>query len=88
MEKAAIFRLLNSKNSEVEVSFSAVSDSGNTGEWSGRGRIRNGVLEIYDDEADAEVTLNFNGDRVEVETEGLDGYFGMGVTLDGTYFRE
>ena len=81
-------RLLNSKTSEVEVSFSAVSDSGSTGEWSGRGRIKNGVLEIYDDEADAEVTLNFNGDRVEVETEGLDGYFGMGVTLDGTYFRE
>ena len=81
-------RLLNSKNSEVEVSFSAVSDSGNTGEWSGRGRIKNGVLEIYDEDAEGYATLNFNGDKVEVETDGLDGYLGMGVTLDGTYFKE
>ena len=81
-------RLLNSKTSEVEVNFSAVSDTGNTGEWNGRGRIRNGVLEIYDEEAEAYATLNFNGDKVEVETEGLEFYLGMDVTLDGTYFRE
>ena len=81
-------RLLNSKTSEVEVNFSAVSDTGNIGEWSGRGKIRNGVLEIYDEEAEAYATLNFNGDKVEVETEGLEFYLGMDVTLDGTYFRE
>lgn len=81
-------RLLNSKTSEVEVSFSAVSDSGSTSEWSGRGKIKNGVLEIYDEEAEGYATLNFNGDKVEVETDGLDGYLGMGVTLDGTYFKE
>jgi len=80
-------RLLNSKTSEVEVNFSAVSDTGNTGEWSCRGKIKNGVLEIYDEEAEAYATLNFNGDKVEVETEGLEFYLGVGVTLDGTYFR-
>ena len=81
-------RLFNSKTSEVEVEISAVSDTGNTGEWSGRGRIKNGVLEIYDEEAEGYATLNFNGDKVEVETEGLEVYCGMGVTFDGTYFRE
>jgi len=81
-------RLLNSKTSEVEVNFSAVSNTGNTGEWSGRGRIKNGVLEIYDEDAEGYATLIFNGDKVKVETDGLDGYLGMGVTLDGTYFKE
>ena len=29
-------------------------------------------------------TVNFKGDKVEVESEGLEVYLGMDVTLDGT----
>ena len=84
-------RILNRKTSEVEVEISAVwadsSGSANTGEWSGQGRIKNGVLNITDDsyDEDGRVILTFvNSNTVRVETEGDLG-LGMNVTLDGTY---
>lgn len=86
-------RMLNRKTSEVEVEISAVwvgrYGSANTGEWSGQGRIRNGVLDITDDsyDEDGRVILTFvNSNTVRVETEGNLG-LGMNVTLDGTYSR-
>lgn len=86
-------RMLNRKTSEVEVEISAVwsdsSGSANTGEWSGQGTIRNGVVDIFDDsyDEDGRVILTFvNSNTIRVETEGDLG-LGMNVALDGTYSR-
>ena len=83
--------MLNRKTSQVEVEISAVylnsSGFANTGEWRGKGRVRNGVLNISD--GNGNITIIFeNRSRVRVETSDFSEYTGMGVEFDGTYFRD
>ena len=83
-------RMLNRKTSQVEVEISAVylnsSGFANTGEWNGKGRIKNGVLNISDGDGNITIIFESSG-RVRVETSDFSEYTGMGVEFDGTYFR-
>ena len=85
-------RTLPNLEAKIEAVHVISPENANVGELSGRGRLKDGVAEFVDPEAEeARMTVTFKGDTATVTTS-LDfkqsGWCGMGVVLDGTYVRQ
>lgn len=85
-------RTLPNLEAKIEAVRETSPGNANVGELSGRGRLKDGVAEFVDPEAEeARMTVTFKGDTATVTTSlefKQSGWCGMGVVLDGTYVRQ
>ena len=85
-------RSLPNLEAKIEAVRETSPGNANVGELSGRGRLKDGVAEFVDPEAEeARMTVTFKGDTATVTTSlefKQSGWCGMGVVLDGTYVRQ
>ena len=85
-------RTLPNLEAKIEAVRETSPGNANVGELSGRGRLKDGVAEFVDPEAEeARMTVTFKGDTATVTTSlefKQSGWGGMGVVLDGTYVRQ
>ena len=85
-------RTLPNLEAKIEAVRETSPGNANVGELSGRGRLKDGVAEFVDPEAEeARMTVTFKGDTATVTTSlefKQSGWCGMVVVLDGTYVRQ
>ena len=85
-------RTLPNLEAKIEAVRETSPGNANVGELSGKGRLKDGVAEFVDPEAEeARMTVTFKGDTATVTTSlefKQSGWCGMGVLLDGTYVRQ
>jgi len=85
-------RTLPNLEAKIEAVRETSPGNANVGELSGKGRLKDGVAEFVDPEAEeARMTVTFKGDTATVTTSlefKQSGWCGMGVVLDGTYVRQ
>ena len=85
-------RSLPNLEAKIEAVRETSPGNANVGELSGKGRLKDGVAEFVDPEAEeARMTVTFKGDTATVTTSlefKQSGWCGMGVVLDGTYVRQ
>lgn len=85
-------RTLPNLEAKIESVRETSPGNANVGELSGKGRLKDGVAEFVDPEAEeARMTVTFKGDTATVTTSlefKQSGWCGMGVVLDGTYVRQ
>ena len=85
-------RSLPNLEAKIEAVRETSPGNANVGELSGRGRLKDGVAEFVDPEAEeARMTVTFKGDTATVTTSlefKQSGWCGLGVVLDGTYVRQ
>ena len=85
-------RTLPNLEAKIEAVHVISPENANVGELSGWGRLKDGVAEFVDPEAEeARMTVTFKGDTATVTTSlefKQSGWCGMGVVLDGTYVRQ
>ena len=85
-------RTLPNLEAKIEAVRETSPGNANVGELSGKGRLKDGVAEFLDPEAEeARMTVTFKGDTATVTTSlefKQSGWCGMGVVLDGTYVRQ
>ena len=85
-------RSLPNLEAKIEAVRETSPGNANVGELSGRGRLKDGVAEFVDPEAEeARMTVTFKGDTATVATSlqfKQSGWCGLGVVLDGTYVRQ
>ncbi|NLL37149.1 MAG: DUF1311 domain-containing protein [Fretibacterium sp.] len=88
-------KVYNRSLPNLEAQIKAVHETpggANTGELSGKGKLKDGVAEFVHPEAEeVRMTVTFKGDTATVTTSDEfknSGWCGMGVVLDGTYVRQ